>query len=121
MSSVSKYTIDQDYVPPEKKNIISMKDALREWVALRRRASNIDTGFHYFDKEMKLFDPGQVCMIAGRAGSFKTTAGMQIANQLAKSLDSRCLFASLEMTSQTVAYRAASIEGSKEGVGGEDF
>ena len=120
VDSVSKYPVNHDYIPPEKGKIISMADALEEWVHLRKRGSSIDSGYPHLDKEIRLFDPGQVMMIAGRSGSFKTTLGMQAANNIAKNLKGRCLFASLEMMKETVAFRAASIESSKQRGGVED-
>jgi len=109
VESVSKYKINDDFVPPEKSEILTMKEAAKRWRFSKRNRQKIETGFGALDKELYTFDNGKVLMIAARSGIGKTSLGMQLANNLADNLGGEALFASLEMSSSAIFYRAAQI------------
>lgn len=109
VESVSKYKINEDFKPPEKSEILTMKEAAERWRYSKRNRQKIETGFEALDKELYTFDAGKVLMIAARSGIGKTSLGMQLANNLACNLGGEALFASLEMSSSAIFYRAAQI------------
>lgn len=115
VESVSKYKIDEEFQPPEKSAIVTMRDARDNWVKLKKNRVRINTGFGDLDDHLYTFDPGKVLMIAARGGVGKTSLGMQLANNMAKNLGGEALFASLEMSSSAIFYRASQIHSNMRG------
>jgi hypothetical protein len=113
ITSISRYSVDPLFVEPEAIDIITLDDASKIWEDLRRRQRRGTSGFSHLDATIPLFDPAQVMLIASRSGCFKTTIGMTISNNLAKSLNGYGLFASLEMPPASIYGRAALISANK--------
>lgn len=112
-NSVSKYPVDPLFIDPVDSDIVTMAGASKAWYDLRTKTRTVSTGFEHLDRAIPYFDPGQVLMIAARAGIGKTTAGMQISNAIGKSLDGYGLFTSLEMPKESIFARAASVVANK--------
>jgi KaiC/GvpD/RAD55 family RecA-like ATPase len=115
--SVTRYKIDQKYIPEKDEDIKTMKDAYDTWrrqkLLIRDRGLRLSSGFGRMDKGLYSFDEGKVMMIAARPGVGKTLMGMQVANTMATSLGGKVLFSSLEMQSSAIFYRASRIDASE--------
>lgn len=114
VKSISRYSPKTEYREISSSNIVTMEQAGKQWYTLRNRAREIDTGYKYLNKILQFFDPTETCFIAGRAGTMKTSSAMQLATNIANSINGDVLMASLEMGAAKVFFRGATIENNRE-------
>lgn len=114
VNSVNKYRPDPLFVEPIGDDIITMEEAAKKWLELRKKTSKLNSGFKHIDNIIPFFDPGEVLFIAARSGVGKTTIGMQLSNGIAQGHSGYGLFASLEMPTTSIFVRSAIIESSKK-------
>jgi replicative DNA helicase len=107
--SVSRYTPKPENRPCNVKEVLSVKEAGEKWFELRKTGASCKTGFKILDGSLPYFQAGEVFTIAGRSGTLKTTAGLQIGLGIAKNMSGNCLFVSLEMDSAAVFFRLTNI------------
>jgi replicative DNA helicase len=107
--SVRRYTPKPENVPCADGDILTVAEAGQKWATLRKQGRTCRSGFPLLDGSIPYFQVGEVFTIAGRSGTCKTTAGLQIGRGIAKSMNGHCLFCSLEMDSAAVFFRLGNI------------
>jgi hypothetical protein len=112
VNSISKYPIDEQYSDPLSSDIIGIKEAGESWFNIIKNSGYTSFGerFYHLNERMKLCIPGDVISILANSGVGKTTLGLELGNEEAKTKDSYSLFASLEMSRSGIFFRTATIE-----------
>jgi KaiC/GvpD/RAD55 family RecA-like ATPase len=109
VKSISRYSVSREFRVTSVNDIKTMGEAAREWLTVRNSSKAISTGYSSLDAHLSAFDPGQVLLVAARAGVGKTTICMRIGQNIAENLGGTMLFTSLEMSAATVFHRAATM------------
>lgn len=109
IKSISRYSPKSEYREINKSNLLTMEEAGKKWFDLRKRVSEVDTGYVHLNKILQYYDPSETCFLAGRAGTMKTSSAMQVARNIANSINGDVLMSSLEMGSSKVFFRSATI------------
>ena len=107
--SIQRYTPKPENRPCSASDILTVEEAGRKWRELRKRGQNCRTGYTALDASLPYFQAGEVFTIAGRSGTCKTTAGLQIGGGIARHMGGFCLFVSLEMDASAVYFRLSNI------------
>lgn len=114
-ASVSKYEVDEQFEEPAANDIQTMWDACEKWKKLRESYTEICTGFASLDKNLFNFDAEKMMVIAAYSRVGKTNFAIQVARNMSKFDGDDALFASLEMSSASLFYRASVIDYSYNG------
>ena len=109
--SISRYSIDQQFMQPKRNDIKTIVDAGNEWTENFKKYGYCRFGdrFKHIENRMKLCFPGDVIGVAAMSGGHKSTIGMELGNNEAKEQNKNSLFISLEMSNSGVFFRAATI------------
>ena len=107
--TVQRYTPKPENRACSQSDILTVADAGMKWRELRKKGRNCRTGYQALDASLPYFQAGEVFTIAGRSGTCKTTAGLQIGGGIARNLGGFCLFVSLEMDGAAVFFRLSNI------------
>jgi len=110
--SVSRYPVDQKYSPVTTKNIVGIEEAGEAWYHIIKHSGYCSFGerFKHLNDRMKLCIPGDAIAIVANSGVGKSSAGLELGNEEAKSRNVFSLIASLEMSKAGIFFRTATIE-----------
>jgi hypothetical protein len=110
--SVLKYPINKEYIPAAEKDIVTIKEASQTWFNIITTSGVCDFGerFKHINDRLKMCIPGDVIAVVAESGVGKTSIGMELGNNEAKSRKMYSLFNSLEMSQAGVYFRAATME-----------
>jgi len=115
--SISRYSVDREFVEPTCDAIVTIKQAGESWCERMRKSGffSIDPRFDHINERMKTCIPGDVVGVVADSSVGKTSIGMEFGNNeaMCRSLQGEehySLFASLEMSKEGVFFRASTIE-----------
>lgn len=112
VNSISRYRINEDYEEKETEDIVNIEQAGDAWYKLIKTSGTCSFGerFKHISDRMKLCIPGDTIAIVANSGVGKTTLGLELGNEEAKSKGMYSLLASLEMSRAGIFFRTATIE-----------
>lgn len=114
--SISRYSVDTQWLDPKRSDIKTMADLGEEWYSIRKRTNKVMLGFDHVEKYIPFFDPQQLMMVAARSGIGKTTMGMHMLKSVAECCNGYGLFFSMEMPGHSLFNRSAIIESNRSGL-----
>lgn len=112
VNSVSKYNVDSKFSPVVSKDLYTIEDAGESWYKVITESGGCSFGerFDHINKRMKVCIPGDVIGIVANSGNGKSSIGLELGNEEAKTRMMYSVFGSLEMSRAGIFFRAATME-----------
>jgi replicative DNA helicase len=112
VNSINRYPVDVEYTDMEEDDIIDIESAGESWYQIIETSgyTNFGERFKHLNDRLKMVIPGDTIAFVANSGLGKTTMGMELGNNEAKSRNVYSLMASLEMSRAGIFFRGATIE-----------